>query len=167
MANQHLIASYRMLFCAALLLGVLTTGPGQTTPAAAHGALVEYRQVPGLVIEARYESGQPMAGAQITVYAPDNPTEPWLTGTGDQDGHFSFVPDPQLSGTWTVQARQAGHGGMAHIELAAADQHRQEATAPRPAAGPPTTTAGQRWLMAGAVIWGFIGTALFFFRRPK
>ncbi|MDF1615100.1 carboxypeptidase-like regulatory domain-containing protein [Desulfurivibrio dismutans] len=153
-----------MAFSALLigLGGLLLPAP----PAAAHGALVEYRPAPGIVIEARYDTGQPMAEAQIIVYAPDNPTEAWHTGTSDQHGRFSFVPDPELTGTWTVQARQGGHGAMAHIELAAADtQQKDQATGP--AAGPPATTSGQRWLMAGAVIWGFIGTALFFRRRPK
>ncbi|MFO7576139.1 MAG: hypothetical protein R6W66_00265, partial [Pelovirga sp.] len=73
----------------------------------AHGARLEYQRATAITLVARYDTGMPMAGAQLTVYAPDRPTVPWLTGTCDADGRFSFVPDPQLVGNWSVQARLA------------------------------------------------------------
>jgi len=48
---------------------------------------------------------------------------------------------------------------MTHIDLAATEPGAEVAVA----TGAPGT--GQRWIMALAVIWGFIGTALFFARR--
>jgi nickel transport protein len=143
------------------LVGLVGLGWALLLPAAAaaHGALVEYRPAPGVVVQALYDTGQPMAGAQITVFAPDNPARPWLAGTADDQGRFAFVPDPELPGAWAVQARLAGHGAMAHIDLAPTEPGAEVAVAP----GAPGT--GQRWIMALAVIWGFIGTALFFARR--
>jgi nickel transport protein len=142
-------------------LALLLTAPA----VAAHGALVEYRQVPGVVIEARYDTGQPMVGARITVYAPDNPTQPWLVGTSDEAGRFSFLPAPELSGTWAVQARQAGHGALVHFQLSEAVEPGTETTLVIPATSVDPGGPAQRWIMALAVIWGFIGTALFFARR--
>lgn len=150
-----------------LLVGCWLGQLAAAFPAAGHGAMLEYRRVPAVVVEARYESGQPMAGAGVAVFAPDDPTRPWLTGTSDEAGRFSFVPDPERVGVWAVQARLGGHGAMAHIEIGAA---------PGPAAGDGPAVvipaaAGpdplQRWVMALAVVWGLVGTALFFARRVK
>ena len=97
-----------------------------------------------------------MAGAQVVVYAPDAPSTPWLTGVCDNEGRFSFTPDSSRSGIWDVQVRLAGHGGMVHIPV-----------------GEDAATSGsiggysylQIALMAVCVIWGSIGTALYF--RPR
>ena len=44
---------------------------------------------------------------------------PWLVGTADGDGHYAFVLDPALLGTWDIQYRKAGHGDIIHIPLEA------------------------------------------------
>lgn len=132
------------------------------SPAVAHGAMMEGSVVPGIAVQAAYDSGEPMARAQITVYAPSDPMKPWLTGVSDDEGRFAFVPDQQDHGVWAVQARQAGHGAIVHVTT-----------------GPPGADAGavaarqagldpmQRAIAAGAVVWGFIGTALFFRRGRR
>jgi nickel transport protein len=142
---------------AAFIVGFHLLFPQQLS---AHGALMEYAFTPGITILAKYDSGHPMPGAQVTVYAPDNPAKPWLTGVSDEQGRFSFVPDPEKAGTWTIQARLAGHGSMIHIPLVSASGPDTD-TVPV-SAGPSTS---QRLLMAVMVIWGFIGTALFFSRN--
>jgi nickel transport protein len=124
----------------------------------AHGARLEFHRASAITLVARYDTGMPMAGAQLTVYAPDHPTVPWLTGTCDAEGRFSFVPDPQQVGSWSVQARLAGHGAMLHLPLGAADVARPEVMVPG-------YSGAQRLLMAGSVLWGCIGTALYFKRR--
>ena len=73
-----------MRFC---LLGLLSSiglaiGSWQT-PGYAHGAILLYRPARAIAIQAVYDSGAPMAAAQVTVFAPDAPTEPWLQGTTD------------------------------------------------------------------------------------
>jgi nickel transport protein len=96
-----------------------------------------------------------MSGAQVRVYAPDNPSTPWMTGVCDDVGSFSFTPDITITGTWNVQVRQASHGDIIHIPI-----------------GPDSAGNGgggysplQIILMAVCVIWGIIGTALYFSRR--
>jgi nickel transport protein len=106
-------------------------------------------------IQATYDTGEPMASGQVTVYAPDSPATPWLTGVCDDEGRFAFTPDPDKPGTWDVQVRQAGHGDIVHIEIGAG-----AATS-----GGSGLTTPQILLMAACVAWGCIGTALFFSRK--
>ena len=128
---------------------------GLTATASAHGAKIEYTISVAVEIRAAYDTGEPMAGGQVTVYAPDNPSTPWLTGVCDEEGRFVFTPDPSKPGIWDVQVRQSGHGDMAHIPIG-------EDMA---MAGTTGYTALQIVLMGVCVVWGFVGTALFFSRR--
>ena len=143
---------------ALLLLCLL--GLGAPPALRAHGALLQHRLLPCIAIEALYDGGQPMAEARVVVFAPDEPARPWLTGQTDGQGRFSFVPDPERPGTWSVQVRQAGHGAMIHIPLIDSGP----VPPPHPVPAPAPATA-QRWLMALAIVWGCLGTALFFLRR--
>lgn len=123
----------------------------------AHGARIEYTISMAVEIQATYDSGEPMAGGQVTVYAPDDPSTPWLTGLCDQEGRFVFTPAPDKPGTWDVQVRQAGHGDIVHIEIG-------QGAAISGGAG---FTIPQILLMAACVVWGCIGTALFFSRKRQ
>jgi nickel transport protein len=149
----------------------------------AHGVQVQHQFVSGIEIQARYDTGEPMGEAQVAIYAPNQPTEPWMTGTTDAEGRFMFTPDASQPGNWEVMVRQAGHGDIISIPIEA------EALAADPAGDPPTPDQGpdqgepstqatltnqpgelspvQRWITIGAVIWGFIGTALFFSRSKR
>lgn len=137
-----------LLFAASLTLLTATTGY-------AHGAKIEYRLVQTVEITALYDTGEPIQGGQVTVYAPDDPTTPHLTGTTDEQGRFSFTPDPEISGTWDVQVRQAGHGDIVHIPIG-------EGQATRGGTG---FTTLQFVLMGACVLWGLAGTALYFSKR--
>lgn len=132
-------------------------------PLFAHGALMEYAFTKGITIQAKYDTGHPMPEAKITVYAPDNPAKPWLRGVSDKEGRFGFIPNQDMPGTWTIQARQAGHGAMIHIQVDRLDWASDPDSVPAPVSGGPNTS--QRLLMALAVIWGFVGTALYFSRK--
>jgi nickel transport protein len=121
----------------------------------AHGAKIEYTVGMAVEIQATYDTGEPMAGGQVTVYAPHDPSTPWLTGVCDEEGRFVFAPDPDKPGTWDVQVRQAGHGDIVHIEIGAG-----AATS-----GGSGLAAAQILLMVACVVWGCIGTALFFSRK--
>jgi nickel transport protein len=123
----------------------------------AHGAKIEYTVGMAVELQATFDTGEPMAGGQVTVYAPDDPSTPWLTGICDEEGRFVFSPDPDQPGTWDIQVRQAGHGDMVHIEVGAG-----AATA-----GGSGLTTPQIVLMAACVAWGCIGTALFFSRKRE
>ena len=125
--------------------------------ALAHGARVEYTIRMAVEIRAAYDSGEPMAGGQVTVYAPDDPSTPWLEGACDEEGRFTFTPDAALPGTWDVQVRQAGHGDMVHIPVGE-DMALSGGTGYAPL---------QIVLMGVCVVWGFVGTALFFSRSRR
>jgi nickel transport protein len=122
----------------------------------AHGARIEYVVDMTIEIVATYDSGEPMDGAQVVVYAPDDLTTPWITGVCDDEGRFTFVPDSTKPGTWDVQVRQAGHGDMVHIPVG-------EGAAATASSGGYSTL--QIVLMSVCVVWGIAGTALYFSRR--
>lgn len=163
-------------------------GLGWLAPALAHGAKLAYQPINGIEIHARYDSGEPMKAAQINVYAPDDPNQPWLTGFTDDDGRFVFSPDTSRPGNWEVMVRQAGHGDILAIPVAgnaAAVGALEESggagstgesgdpggSGQRPAVlanrGEPRTAGVPLWVSMVAVVWGFIGTALFFARGKR
>lgn len=144
----------------------------------AHGANLDYQMTPGISLQAKYDSGEPMTQAQFTVFAPNDPTTPWRTGESDAQGRFSFVPDASIPGMWAVQAREAGHGALVQIPIgdtsSSSEATAASATTNASAAAPTMPSAAvhtqganpqQRWVMIASVIWGFIGTALFFARK--
>ena len=140
-----------------LSLLVLFTSIGWPLRTLAHGVLIDAKPIPSFQIQVRYESGEPMANAQINVYAPTNPQNVWLQTLTDENGYFLFTPDPNVSGIWDIQARLAGHGELLQLEVKEDGAIHQI----DPSRGNPV----QKWLMIAAVVWGFVGTALFFSNR--
>jgi len=158
----------------ALVLALGLAGYG--LPVLAHGVVLEHRRVSSVEVLAQFETGEPMANAQVLVYSPEDPNEAWQQGTTDDQGRFSFVPDADQPGSWEVMVRQAGHGAIATIPVSAeagaagGDEAVPAATAPaaRSAIAPSTNLSPvQRGITVGSVIWGFIGTALFFARGKR
>ena len=164
------------------------------TPVFAHGAKLEYQPINGIEIQARYDSGEPMSAAQVNVYAPNNPSEPWQTGTTDDEGRFVFTPDPSQPGNWEVMVRQAGHGDLLVVPVAGNSATATSATgdsatgttegttgnagesgesreANRPAvlanSDAPRAAGVPLWVSMAAMVWGFVGTALFFARGKR
>lgn len=143
------------------------------SPVYAHGARLDYttqtRTVTAVDIHATFDSGDPMSGAQVVIYAPDDPVNPWQTGVCDEQGRFSFTPDPAISGTWEIQARQSGHGAIAYVEIGEmAEQPASDVAHSQVVTGSTSTfTPLQYTLMGASVIWGLVGTALYFSGRTK
>jgi len=135
--------------CSLLLFGAII----MPVTAYAHGADIEYTVSTEVEIVATYDTGAPMDGGQVTIYAPDDAANPWQTGLCDASGKYSFTPDPDIPGTWDVQVRLAGHGDIVHIDVAGGTSS---------GGG---YTALQIVLMAVCVGWGFVGTGLYFRRR--
>lgn len=149
--------NYLLIFLLALL--------GPRTAAMAHGVAATYQRAMAIELQAKFEGGRPMAGAQVTVYAPDNPAEPWLQGETDASGRFFFAPDAARAGDWQVRVRQSGHGTILSIPVGG-----QETTASLPATGQSVGeqyTLLQKLMMGGLGVWGAIGTALYFSRNPR
>ncbi|MEB3213108.1 MAG: hypothetical protein VKL39_17285, partial [Leptolyngbyaceae bacterium] len=133
--------------------------------AIAHGSQIDYREVPAVEIQANYDTGEPFANAQVSVFAPDDPAEPWLTGTTDDQGRFTFTPDRAIAGNWDVQVRQAGHGDIVSIPLGTASGSSTVASTGFGASQ--ATSPLQKLVMVASVVWGCVGTALFFSARSK
>lgn len=138
--------------CLALLLAFISLA--SPSKAYAHGTYIEYSSNTSIEITAKYDTGEPMAGAQVTVYTPDDPATPWSTGVCDEEGRFSFVPDQD--GTWGVRVRLSGHGDFVHIPVG-------EGMATSDEGGGYSVL--QVVLMSVCVVWGLIGTALYISRR--
>ena len=131
----------------------------------AHGANIEYRETNAVTIQAKYDDGTPMANAQVVIYAPSDRASPWLKGTTDESGSFTFVPntDAENIGNWDVKVRQSGHGDITSIPIEKGKLAVNNMTA---SAGAGYTPA-QKLIMAAAVGWGFVGTGLFFARSKS
>lgn len=136
-----------------LCLWYITAGSAQ-----AHGTDIAYTVGTQVQLQANFDSGEPMANAQVTVYAPDDPATPWLMGEADAEGRFAFAPDTTIPGRWDVFVRTAGHGDSLYFDI-------DENTA---ITGVASTGGGltlpQIILMSASVIWGMVGTALYFAR---
>ncbi|MCD4687557.1 MAG: hypothetical protein K8S97_16635, partial [Anaerolineae bacterium] len=108
------------------------------------------------------------------------------TGTCDAEGRYTFVAEITNAGRWDIQVRQAGHGEWLKIPLdadtvetlhdtdAADDDAAQGMTTLRIADSAASgssdggkLSAGQIVLMSASVIWGLVGTALYFARRKQ
>ena len=145
-----------------LALAVVLALPKQVL---AHGANIEYQETNAVTIQAKYDDGKPMANAQVVIYAPSDRASPWLKGTTDESGRFTFVPntDAENIGNWDVKVRQSGHGDITSIPITKGKLAVNNMTV---SAGAGYTPA-QKLVMAAAVGWGFIGTGLFFARSKS
>jgi nickel transport protein len=162
-----------------VLLSIL----GLQTRTLAHGVVVDYRETQAIEITSLYDTGEPMANAQVIIYAPEDPSTPWMTGTTTETGLFTFTPDRSQAGNWEVAIRQAGHGEILSIPVesdsAASEDAGSTPTADRSeetatsrvegtrSGGTNAISPMQRILMLGSVVWGLVGTALFFLRGKR
>ena len=135
-------------------------------PVFAHGANIEYRETSAVTIQAKYDDGTPMKKAQVVIYAPSDRATPWVQGTTDESGKFTFVPsrDSRNLGKWDVKVRQSGHGTITSIPIQNDKLAVKQMTAPSIGSG---YSPSQKFMMAAAVGWGFVGTALFFSRSKS
>ena len=45
----------------------------------------------------------PNPNAKITIYAPNNPEQPWLETQTDENGEYSFKPNLDIEGEWAIE----------------------------------------------------------------
>ena len=140
----------KLSFCAVLVFAV---------PVFGHGAQVTWTmEGDSIHIRALFDDGQPMTGAQVTVFSGAAPSVAYQTGLTDDEGTFAFLPDAEQSTDWDVQVRKAGHGDIIHFSLT-----EESDTTPQKKG----FSILQIILMSLCVVWGFIGTALFFASKRK
>ena len=176
MIRKHLPAFGFGLMAAYILHPIPTTF--------AHNTIIEYQATEAIAIEAKFDDGKAITNAQVVVYAPDNPTQPWKKGLTDDEGKFAFIPDYNNQGNWTIKVRSAGHGSVITIpiqSLSSAQKNNnldnQEKVSISPGEKLPYQLSSaqntqqlslpQKLMMATMGSWGFVGTALFFSRKNK
>ncbi|WP_035986940.1 carboxypeptidase-like regulatory domain-containing protein [Leptolyngbya sp. KIOST-1] len=75
---------------------------GFPTQASAHQVETFYTLGNQLEFQSQFSTGEPFVGATVSVFAPNNPDQPWLSTTTDDKGRFSFLPDESIPGNWEV-----------------------------------------------------------------
>ncbi|MFZ4639094.1 MAG: carboxypeptidase regulatory-like domain-containing protein [Nodosilinea sp.] len=78
----------------------------------AHQVETNYTLGNQLEFQSTFSTGEPFAGAKVTIYAPNHPDQPWKTITTDSQGRFAFLPDESIPGNWKVAIEDAtkSHG---------------------------------------------------------
>ena len=142
-----------------MILGFLLLTPIKTL---AHGSNIQYRTTQSIEIKATFDNGEAMKNAQVVIYAPDNPSTPWLKGVTNEEGIFVFTPDTSKKGNWDVKVRQAGHGDIVSIAL---DEQTQVTNFQTINNNNSSETLLQKIIVAGIGVWGCVGTALFFIQK--
>lgn len=98
-----------------------------------------------------------MANCDVLIFYPLSTKVDMKTRTNN-DGLFSFIPDK--AGIWTIQVRdKSGHGMRINLEIDKQLKLKKDNTVKQ------GISYIQKIIMATCVIWGFIGTALFFKRK--
>lgn len=159
--RSHRGRSVKFEFVTALCLAGCVLG-GSAKTASAHGANIDLSEA--VELTAKFDTGEPMSDAQVSIYSPNDPETPWAKGTTNSEGQFLFVPETSQPGTWEITVRKAGHG---HTTTMAVEEN-QAIGGSALNAGQGQSASAPRWISMAAVVWGFVGTALFFSRRtPK
>lgn len=70
-----------------------------------------------LTFTSGFSDGEALEGATVEIYAPGDAETPWTTLTTDANGKFSFLPDPQQPGEWTVKIGEGGHSDIWSIPV--------------------------------------------------
>ena len=96
-----------------LLLGLLAV-PARVM---AHAVQTNYLLNNQLELQSTFGNGAPFKGAKVSIYAPNNPTRPWMQGITDAQGRFAFSPDEALEGDWEITIQQQGHGDFLTVPV--------------------------------------------------
>jgi nickel transport protein len=132
------------------LLGAIAFSEGVM----AHGVSINAQMTFGVEVQASYDEGQPLALAQVQVFSPTNAETALFTGQTDKEGRYQFIPTG--SGNWEILVRQSGHGESLTVPIDLGGE-------PLPSlASSGSDNLSQRLITLGSVIWGCIGTALYF-----
>jgi nickel transport protein len=124
-------------------------------PVFAHGTEYEILSDGVTGIRAAFESGEAMADARVLVFAPGE-TKVTCEKKTDRNGIVCFAPD--RAGLWILQVRDSsGHGMRVNLEV-----NEDMLLAEQTDSGGYRLTSPQKTIMALCVVWGFVGTALFF-----
>lgn len=135
----------------------------------AHSVQTDYRMVAeSLEIQSTFSTGEAMEGAMVEVYAPNDPTHPWLQGTTDQDGKFLFLPDRTIAGEWSIKIGANDHGDELAVPVNEQGVEIDEISArPYEAPHPVANQFAKQMVVAGILLGGSLGTTGLLQRRRR
>ena len=111
-------------------------------------------------IKAYFSLDEPLAQTSVLIFAPDQTEATFETST-DHKGVVCIAPD--RPGIWIVQVRGAGgHGVRVDVKV---DESMIITASPEQSSG--ELSFLQKALIILCVVWGLVGTALFFKTRIK
>jgi nickel transport protein len=103
-----------------------------------------------------YEGGNPFSNVKVKIYSPDDASTPFIVASTDTAGYVYFAPTKR--GEWIIVAKdEGGHAKRVNLNV-------DESFAVQSAASGNLNSL-QKLILGIAVVWGFIGTALFFKSR--
>ena len=70
-------------------------------------------------LQTAFFNGEPLKGATVAVYAPNQPGRIWAKGVTDSKGRFNFEPDTKIQGDWEVRITRAGHADIVTVPVGA------------------------------------------------
>ena len=70
-----------------------------------------------LSLQTTFSNGEPLKGATVLVYSPDQPDRVWKKGVTDSEGRYTFVPDRSISGEWKVDIQREGHADILKVPV--------------------------------------------------
>lgn len=70
-----------------------------------------------LELRSTFGNGQPLKGASVTVYSPEQPNRVWEKGLTDSEGRYTFKPDESITGEWEVNIKRDGHQDIIHVPV--------------------------------------------------
>ena len=124
-----------------------------------HGTKYEIVNSGEIGVKAMYDSGEAMAMANVLVFHPGSASSSDSIKT-DKNGVFYFTPD--APGTWTFQVRDtSGHGMRINLQI---DESLSVKSGNQSGSG---LNMIQKVIMALSIVWGAIGTALYFKGRKS
>ena len=93
-----------------LATGLMLLALAMPTKVLAHAIETNYLLLLSkLEFQSTFSTGEPVQGAEVKVFAPNDMSQPWKTIITDEEGRFAFVPDPAILGNWEVEIKQEGH----------------------------------------------------------
>ncbi len=124
----------------------------------AHGVYADEATGTAVIVKVQYDSGDPMMYAAVKVFFPDDKKTEYMNCRTDRQGTFAFVPNQKGEWSYTVNDGM-GHGVSKSIAVT------DDFTIEKPASGGMTLV--QKVIAALCVIWGAVGTALYWKSRRK
>ncbi|MGC1310142.1 MAG: carboxypeptidase-like regulatory domain-containing protein [Phormidesmis sp.] len=86
-------------------------------PTSADSVAPAERAVESLELQSTFSNGQPLKGAKVTVFAPEQSFRPYTTGVTDGQGRFTFEPNVALTGEWEVKIKRDGHSDIIYVPV--------------------------------------------------